>query len=268
MHAVVAFVLVCGAGWLLISALGRARGAAGAVRATGGGRGGQRSVRQEAKLAWEKVRAADWLELQRHQRKNAPAEVTTAPPRRQLRRRGVDGESPSRYQELRERYLNRQRDGSPDPGGGTGSGDASPPPPTPPDPPHQRPPGTVNGRTPDMSGNPLESFVEALHQLHGQATSGGMVAKHQAVKAFTEASLRCAGTAAQISRAMAEPSAHYGPECTEPVARAAEHFQAASMTLSEADTALTTLGHMTVDELARSGRQAPHHSELNEGSAH
>jgi hypothetical protein len=70
-----------------------------------------------------------------------------------------------------------------------------------------------------------------------------------------------------LSRTMSEPGSNYGPEITEPLAKAAEHLQAAAMAFGESDTNLGTLVNMSVGELADSARQAPNHAELSENGS-
>lgn len=117
------------------------------------------------------------------------------------------------------------------------------------------------------SGNAVEQFVEGVNQIHAQAQAGGLHAKHAAVKASNEGAVRFAQMAAMLSRAMSEPGMNYGPEITEPIAKAGTHLQAAAMSFSEADAALTSLENMAVGELALSSRQAPHHQELSENGS-
>jgi len=118
------------------------------------------------------------------------------------------------------------------------------------------------------SGGAAEKLIDGANQVHAEASSGGVHAKHGAVKAFTEGALRCSQTSEMMARAMSEPAANYGPEITEPLAKAGNYFRAAALALGEADTAITTLLAMSVGELARSARQAPHHSELSESGSH
>jgi hypothetical protein len=113
----------------------------------------------------------------------------------------------------------------------------------------------------------VEQFVEGVNQIHGTAQAGGIHAKHGAVKASHEGSIRFAAMLAMLSRAMSEPGMNYGPEITEPIAKAATHQQAAAMALSEADAHLATLINMTVGDLANSARQAPNHAEFSENGS-
>lgn len=118
------------------------------------------------------------------------------------------------------------------------------------------------------TGNSVEQFVEGVNQIHAHAQAGGLTAKHGAVKAAHEGSVRFSAMSAMLSRGMSEPGQNYGPEITEPIAKAATHLQAAAMSFSEADAALTSLENMTVADLAQSSRQAPHHQELSENGSH
>lgn len=118
-----------------------------------------------------------------------------------------------------------------------------------------------------VSGNAVEQLVEGVNQIHAHAQAGGIHAKHEAIKASHEGSVRFSGVSSMLSRQMSEPGQNYGNEITEPLAKAATHLQAAAMAFSEADAALTTLENMTVGELAASSRQAPHHQELSENGS-
>ena len=113
-----------------------------------------------------------------------------------------------------------------------------------------------------------EKLIEGVNQVHAEAASGGIHAKHGAVKSCTEGSMRFSAMAGMLARAMSEPASNYGPEITEPLAKAGVHLQAAAMAFSEADSALTTLLQMSVGDLANSSRQAPHHTELSENGSH
>jgi hypothetical protein len=264
MHAVAAFVLVCAAGWLLISALGRASSAAGAGRAAGGKRGGQRPLRHEVRLAWEKVRAADWLEERRHERKNDPAGSTQA-----VAGRTPAAGRPALLRQVREAVtVPFQRRPAASSNGSTPAAPAAParpagaPRPTSP----SAPPGGTTVASTGTAGA-VEQFVEGVNQIHGTAQAGGIHAKHGAVKASHEGSIRFAAMLAMLSRAMSEPGMNYGPEITEPIAKAATHQQAAAMALSEADAHLATLINMTVGDLANSARQAPNHAEMSENGS-
>jgi hypothetical protein len=73
--------------------------------------------------------------------------------------------------------------------------------------------------------------------------------------------------ASMLSRSMSEPGSNYGTEITEPLAKAAQHEQAAAMAYAEADAALASLMQMSVGELATSQRQAPHNTELSENGS-
>lgn len=130
-------------------------------------------------------------------------------------------------------------------------------------------PPSING------GNPVapstagaEQLIEGINRIHAEAAAGGIRHKQAALKSANEASLRFSSMAQMISRTMSEPGNNYGPEITEPLGQAAQHLQAAAMAFGESDTALTSLIHMTVGELADSPRQAPHHSELTETGRH
>ena len=113
-------------------------------------------------------------------------------------------------------------------------------------------------------GGAVEKFVEAVNHIHATAKAGGLYAKHATAKACQDGAARFAAMAETLSRSMGEPGQHYGPEITEPIAKGAMHLQAAAMAFADADAAITSLKHMTVADLARSPRQAPHYQELSE----
>jgi hypothetical protein len=231
----------------------------------------QRPLRHEVRLIRENARWANWLEQQRHDRKNPPPPRERRPAAllrfagwagRTARRRGRES-----YAELRERYIRNRA-----PAGGQIP--AGPPPPEPPAQPPQRPPGapqrvngTPGGNTVTANGNAVEQFVEGVNQIHATAQAGGIHAKHAGIMASHEGSVRFAAMATMLARQMSEPGMNYGPEITEPIAKAGTHLQAAAMAWSEADAALAALMNMTVGDLANSSRQAPHHAELSENGS-
>src|SRR5579859_540964 len=210
MHAAVAFILVCLAGWLLVSALGRARSAAAQVRATTGRKsgiprgGGQRPLRHEVRLAWEKAKAADWLEERRHERKN-----------------GTDGGAvpagtrpagkPALLRQMRDAavvpFQRRPAPGTPTAPAAPARAAGAPRPPSPQPP---SPGGTTVATTGTASA--VEQFVEGVNQIHATAQAGGIHAKHAAIKACHEACVRFAAMSAMLARAMSEPGMNYGPE--------------------------------------------------------
>jgi hypothetical protein len=220
---------------------------------------GQRTVRQEVRLLREKAHLDNWLEHQRHHRKNGtaatPGTVAAAT---------VPGGKPVTPLRAAAQRLTARR------GGVTvippaAQSRPAPPPQAPPAPPNGSP-----GRNTTMpaSGNAVEQFVEGVNQIHAEAQAGGIHAKHAAVKACHEACVRFAAMAQMLSRQMSEPGMNYGNEITEPIAKSAAQLQAAAMGFGEADAALASLENMTVGDLARSSRQAPYHTELSENGSH
>lgn len=113
-----------------------------------------------------------------------------------------------------------------------------------------------------------EKAIEGVNEIHAHAATGGINAKREAIKALHELDIRVSAMKTMLSRQMSEPGMNYGPEITEPLARSAQHSQAAAMSDSESDAALTTLINMTVGDLSTSARQAPHHAELSESGTH
>ena len=117
------------------------------------------------------------------------------------------------------------------------------------------------------SGAAAEKMTEGIQEIYARAASGGLTAKQEAVRAAHDAAVKFAGMMQMLARTMSEPGSNYGPEITEPIAKAGTQFQAGAMILGEADNALETLAGMTLRELSVSPRQAPHHSELSEAGA-
>ena len=65
-----------------------------------------------------------------------------------------------------------------------------------------------------------EKLIEGVNQVHAEAAAGGIHAKHGAIKASTRARIRFSAMASMLARAMSEPGSNYGPEITEPLAKA------------------------------------------------
>jgi hypothetical protein len=266
------FVILVGAGFLVM-AIGKARAmGAPAVTASGKrGRNGGRAVvrtpsaRDTAKTIWTQARATDWLETRRHHRENG----TSPPPGKAIRAARATGRGARKLRGAFSRPPEQGADGtSPPPAPATVT--LKPPPPPAPASPGTN--GQSNGRQPTMasttSAGSAEKLIEGVNQVHAEASAGGIHAKHSGIKSCTEGSLRFSAMASMLSRAMSEPGSNYGPEITEPLAKAATHLQAAAMAFSESDGALTTLINMSVGDLANSARQAPHHTELSESGSH
>jgi hypothetical protein len=218
-------------------------------------------AKADAHRAWQEVFATDWIEQQRHARANgtAPAGGTAT----------ATAAKPTIRQRLRlAPFTPATANGN----GQANSGNGSPPKPAaqpPPAPPQPSRPASSNGGTP-VSGTSTasaEKLIEGINEIHAHAQSGGIHAKREAVKAIHEGLVRFGAMLTMLSRQMSEPGANYGPEITEPVAQGGQHCQAAAMSASEADAALTTLMNMTVGDLATSPRPAPHHTELSETGA-
>lgn len=117
------------------------------------------------------------------------------------------------------------------------------------------------------SSSGVEQLVQGYTTIYAEATTGNIHAKHRGVKASAEGATRGSQMAQMLARAMSEPGSNYGPEVTEPLAKAAQHLQAAALAFSESDAALASLMQMSVAELASSSRQAPHQSELSENGS-
>jgi hypothetical protein len=220
------------------------------------------------KLLRFNAQLTDWLEQQRHARKGGGTPAPARPPSAGRARSAV----------ATVKRLGSFSTGSSG-GGGNGSSGSAPaaangsgrqPPPAAPKAPSS--PSGSPGRTTTVaagtSTGSVEKLIEGVNQIHAEAAAGGIHAKQRGIKSAVEGSIRFSAMAAMLSRAMSEPGANYGPEITEPLAKASEHLQAAAMAFSESDTNLTTLLNMSVGELASSSRQAPHHGELSESGSH
>lgn len=138
------------------------------------------------------------------------------------------------------------------------------------------PPSRQATPTPAPNGGPpmagassasAEKMIEGITEIHQHAFSGGIHAKREALAAINEAASRMAAMVQMMARQMAEPGQNYGPEITEPLAKAGQHFNVGGMAVTESDNAIQTLLNMTVGDLSRSSRQAPHHRELSENGA-
>lgn len=237
-------------------------------------------ARADIATTWHKAMAANWLEMQRYQRKNGTA---SGPP---AVTKGGTATATAARPTIRQRLrlapftpAAQEPAGNgtaPQAGNGTNGtsqqnqpavqGNGGPPARQVPPPPAQAPPPSTNGGTtvaaPSTAG--AEQLIEGINRIHAEAAAGGIRHKQAALKAMHEAMIRFAGMLQMVARTMSEPGSNYGPEITEPLGQAAQHLQAGAMNTGESDSALTSLIHMTVGELADSPRQAPHNSELSE----
>lgn len=112
----------------------------------------------------------------------------------------------------------------------------------------------------------VEPMVDGLQHVHQRAAAGNIRTKQWAVKVCAELCTRMSALLLMMSRTLAERG--YGPEISEPLARAGTMVMAAAMSCGESDTAITSLVNMRVGDLADSPRQAPHREELSETGAH
>jgi hypothetical protein len=228
----------------------------------GGGASGPRPVRHEARLRRLDAELKDWLAGRDHARKNGSGSASPArPPAAPGRARAAATATVKRLGQSR---LAAASSGTAaPPAARTASAPARPAPaPSP-----NGTPGRTTTVAAGTSTGSVEKFVEGVNQIHAEAAAGGIHSKQRGIKASTEGCMRFSAMAAMLSRTMSEPASNYGPEITEPLAKAAEHLQAAAMAFGEADTNLTTLLNMSVGELAASARQAPHHGELSENGS-
>jgi hypothetical protein len=212
-------------------------------------------ARADGRRAWTEVKSADWLEQRRHDREHGTGTATVP---KTLRQR-LAPFAPAAAAGNGTNGTN----GTSRPDGISGTAPA-----TPPQPPAPAPPASTNGGTPmGTSTASAEKLIEGINEIYAHAAAGGINAKQEAIKAAHEACTRFAGMAQMLARTMSEPGSNYGPEITEPCAKAGQHLQAASMAWAEADSAITTLKNMTVGDLSKSPRQAPHNRELSENGA-
>jgi len=238
-----------------------------------------RHIRAEGKAraatVWETARAADWLEARRHDRAQLAEGRPQAGPRPYPP--DIPGDwhrdSPGSpwYQVIQGRKVAEPevRQMAADADDPRGLKDAPWTGARPPQP-HSQPasnggPATMAAGTSTASA---EKLIEGINEIHAHAATGNIHRKREATRAGHEGAVRFAAMLAMLARMMAEPGSNYGPEITEPLARASQHCQAAAMSISESDAALTSLLNMRVAELADSTRQAPHHAELTETGGH
>jgi hypothetical protein len=83
------------------------------------------------------------------------------------------------------------------------------------------------------------------------------------IKILTVASDALGHGVRHLSRRLAEPDKHYGPEIWEPLSQAGAQLGSGALHMGQSDAAVVSLLRSTVGELADSPRVAPHHSQLN-----
>lgn len=113
----------------------------------------------------------------------------------------------------------------------------------------------------------VEQLIEGLARIQAYALAGNVQAKRAAVLALAETGRRSAAASLTLSRALAEPGSHFGPEITEPLAAMSAHFGAAALAGGQSETALTILLTLSLAEAMAAGRQVPHYDELTETGA-
>jgi hypothetical protein len=119
---------------------------------------------------------------------------------------------------------------------------------------------------PGISGEQSD-LMHAITSLVNRASQGDVIDVRRVGKVLSAAGDNLAGGASFLGTRLAEPDKHYGPEIFEPWVMAGAHFRAGALLLEQADAMTTSLLQSTVGELAASPRQAPHHSQLNGGTA-
>jgi hypothetical protein len=107
----------------------------------------------------------------------------------------------------------------------------------------------------------VEQIIEGATALRRHMMAGNAKAKRAGVLGTAAAAAALAGMVLAVSREMAEPGQHYGPEVTDPLAMIAVHFNAASLGLSEVEGRLLAIIR-AAEELAARGVQAPHHDQM------
>jgi hypothetical protein len=230
-------------------------------------------ARADIRRMREEARLAHWREGWQHARANGTVTETRPTLRQRLRLTPFVPPAPATASSNGQNGNPGGTNGTSQPNGTSGTAPASgtqgpAPPPKASTPP--APPASTNGGTTVAAGTSTasaEKLIEGINEIHAHAQSGNIIAKREAVKAIHEGLVRFAAMLAMLSRQMSEPGTHYGPEITEPVAKAGTHCQAGAMSASEADANLSTLINMTIGEVANSSRQAPHHNELSETGA-
>jgi len=140
------------------------------------------------------------------------------------------------------------------------------------DPPADRPPPGPPSPQPSRGSTVTvpfaEQVVDGINGIAAHVRAGNILAKRRGMLALIAICKRAADMALSLSRALAEPGQHYGPEVTEPIAKGSMHLRAAGLAFAEADTALSTLLRASLAETMESGRQVPHHDEFAEGGAY
>jgi hypothetical protein len=267
-------VLVIACGSALARTARRARGAQGRSRA--GGRGsGWLAHRRAVRL--EQVRHLHGMLRDKARHEHRAAEQEAARQKRAEAGEGADGSAGAggrrpRGGTVRSRVVRIGDDPVP-PSPPSGSSQSSPPAPgtgrgAPPSRPVPGPSPQPSGRSTVTVAVPgAEQVVDGINTIAAHARAGNILAKRRAMLALIHLCERAASMALSLSRALAEPGQHYGPEVTEPIATGAAHLAAASMKFAEADSALATLLRSTLAETMAAGRQVPHHGEFSETGA-
>lgn len=107
----------------------------------------------------------------------------------------------------------------------------------------------------------LEDILQGLDRLYGYARNGNATAKRRAALGLNAVGIRAATVSQALGRSMSEPDAHYGPECTEPLAAAATHFRVGASSAADSEAAIASIIAAMRD---MEGRQVPHYNELQE----
>lgn len=275
---VLALLLVGPPAFALARMARRARGPQGRPRARGPA-GGWLAHRRALRLEREKHEHASIRDEARHKQRLAEQEAA-----RQARAGsgrgpggspGGDGERPPR-RTVRSRVVRIGDEPVPPAPAGTPfppPGSSPPPAPSAPSAPSPEPPSpqpsqgsTVTTPRPAASGW-VEPVIDGIGRIASYAAAGNIIAKRRAMLALIAICQRASSMAMTLSRALAEPGQHYGPEVTEPIATGALHLNAASLSFAQADSALAALLAASLAETMESGRQVPHHDQLTETGA-
>ena len=140
----------------------------------------------------------------------------------------------------------------------------SPPPPPPPAPPGDTaPPPTAPDSPEPSSGGAQSDLLHGIETLVRRASAGDIRDVRRTVKVLTVALDALGHGIGHLSRRLAEPDKHYGPEIWEPLSAGAAQARSGALHLGYSDAMLASLGRTTIDEISESPRQAPHHSQLN-----
>lgn len=152
-----------------------------------------------------------------------------------------------------------------DAAGSRPEGPARRPQPLPPPPPPNgaAPPAEPAPGAPQSFGGPQSDLLHAITSVVRRASDGDIRDVRRCIKILATASDALGHGVSHLSRRLAEPDKHYGPEIWEPLSSASAQLRSGALHMGHSDANLISLLRSTVGELADSPRVAPHHSQLN-----